>query len=209
VPDQPDHGQRDRAADHVACGRIGAEVGDGDLGGERCRRRQCADVLGGLVGQPAPAWRSALDEGVEEVGRHLLADLDLELAEGPAGPAPFGTDTASSTTPAMSRPSASCISVRRRIVVMCTVSLERVPRIEPTHELDRVGRWSVAVPVEHDLGRTRNGASRSAGSLTVQPSAGAVTEDWRPAREPEVRRVVVRRLVALGRRLAHDRTDEP
>ena len=47
----------------------------GDAQGER------ADVLGRLLGRAGASLAQTLDERVEEARRHLLADLDLELAE--------------------------------------------------------------------------------------------------------------------------------
>ena len=130
--------------------------------------------------------------------------------ESPAWPpVPFGTETASSTTPAMSRPSASWISVRRRESSSCDALRESTATNERAHELDRAAGGLSPLPSKTISGRTRNGASRSAGSLTVQPSPGR----WRRLAPQRARRrsggVVVRRLVALGWRLAHDRPDEP
>ena len=71
---------------------------------------------------------------------HLLADLDLELAEATEGPPPLITETASSTTPAISLPSVSCSPVRRRIVVIRTLLVEVLVTDEAAHELERSGR---------------------------------------------------------------------
>ena len=190
--------------------RVGPEVGDGDLGRQRSRRRERTDVLGRLVGRAGARLPETLDERVEEARRHLVTDLDLELAESEAATRePFGTETASSTTPAMSRPSASCISVRRRIVVMCTLSASSLAANEPAHELDRCRRRAVAVAVEHDLGPDEEGRVALGGKLDGPALAGTVAQARPPAREAEVGGVVVRRLVALGRRLPDDRRDEP
>ena len=70
--------------------RAGAEVSHCDLGRQRRRaaRAHGCTSPSGRASRRLPE-RRALDERVEEVGRHLLADLDLELAKRGGGPPPF------------------------------------------------------------------------------------------------------------------------
>ena len=83
VADQADHGERDRAPHDVARRCVRSQVGDGDLRCQRPGRSERADVLRRLVGRTRAGLAESFDECVEKTGRHLLADLDLELAERP------------------------------------------------------------------------------------------------------------------------------
>ena len=210
VQDQPDDGERDRAAHDVAgrrVGRRGRRPAISGVSGASARER--ADVLRRLVGRPGARLPQALDERVEE-RRASSRRRSRPRARGSraAGSPSSSTDTASSTTPPMSRPSASWSSVRRRIVVMRTLLVELLVPDEPAHELDRRGRRAAAVSLEDDLRTHEERRVALRGQLHGPALAGPMPQARAPAGESQVVRVVVRRVVALGRRLPHDRPDQ-
>src|SRR6185503_10950332 len=80
---------------------------------------------------------------------------------------------------------------------------------ESEDELDRLGGRAVAAPFEDDLGTHEERRVAFGRELHRPALAGTMSEARAPARKSEVDGVVVRRLVAFGRGLTHDRADEP
>ena len=200
VEDQADHRERDGAADDVAGGRVASEVAHRDLRHEGRARRQGADVLRRLVGRAGSRLAQALDHGIEQGRGHPVPDLDLELAKARrrlvVEDGHRVVDHAADEAAARSRAD-RCVAA-----AWSSARSARAPRRGRTRARARShGPAGVApFPSNTISGRTRNGASRSAGSFTVQPSPGR----WRrlaPQRASRrSARVVVRRRVALRRR---------
>ena len=185
--------------DRVARRRVRPQVGHGDLGRERRRRRERADVLRGLIRRARARLPEPLDERVEEVGRHLVADLDLELPECGGGAAVAVRHGDGVVDDPGDEPPAGVVHLgaaadRRHVHALG----ESTAANERAHELDRARRRAVAVAVEHDLGTHEERRVALGRELDRPALSGAVAEARTPAREAQVRGVVVRRLVALG-----------
>ena len=207
VQDQANHGEGDRAL-HDSAGRcVGPEVRDRDLGKQRAGRRERADVLRGLVGSPRAGKPKPFHERVEESRGHLLADLDLELTErGRAATVDHrnGVVDDAGDQPPVRVVQPGSASDRRHPDALVDVLVTN----EAAHELESSGRRTCAVSLEDDLraNEVRRGALRR--KLHGPALAGPVPEARAPARQSQISRVVVGRVVALGRRLTHDRPDQ-
>ena len=136
-------------------------------------------------GDPARRLTEALDQRVEQRRGHLVADLDLQLAEARRS-APVVEHRDGVVDDAADEPPAGVVHpVRRRIVVMCTRTAgPPVSRTNPRTSSTAAEGGSPPFPSNTISGRTRNGASRSAGSFTVQPSPGR----WRRLAPQRARR---------------------
>ena len=207
VADQADHGERDRAPHDVARRCVRSQVGDGDLRRQRPGRSERADVLRGLVGRTRAGLAESFDERVEKTGRHLLADLDLELAERPGLLAVQDGDGV--VDDAGEEPPAGVVQPRSAPDRRHLHALrELLAADEAGDEIDGGLGRVLAVPGEHDFGPDEERGVPFGGELDGPALPGAVPQARSPAREAEVGRVVVRRVVALGRRLANGRPDE-
>ena len=208
MEDEADDGERDRAPHHVARGRVTREIGDGDLGGQRRVVRERADVLGRLIGRPGAGLAQAFDERVEQRGSHLVADLDLELAEARRR-APVVEHGDGVVDDAADQPSVGVVQPgpapdRRHAHPDAKLP---VPD-ESAHELDGRRRRPAAVSLEHDLGAHEERRVALGGQLHRPALTRTVAQARAPARELQIVRVVVRRVVPLGRGAAHRRAAE-
>ncbi len=140
VQDQADDRERECAAHDVAGGRVAREIGDRDLRHERCMGGQRSDVLRRLVGCACARLAKPFDECIEKIGRHVVSDLHLELAE--AGRAPVVEDGDRVVDHASDEPPV-------RVVKLGATAERRHPHAhvellvadESADELDRGGRW--------------------------------------------------------------------
>ena len=208
MEDETDDRERDRAPHHLARRGVAREIGDGDFGRERSVAAERADVLRRLIRGASASLAQALDERVEQRGGHLVADLDLQLAEARGRP-PVVEHRDGVVDHAADEPPAGVVQLRpaadRR---HAHTNVKSLAPDESTHQLDRCAGGQVAVPGEHDLRANEERRVALRGQLHRPALTRAVAQARAPAGETQIVRVVVRRVVPLGRSAAHRRTGE-
>ncbi len=124
-------------------------------------------------GEPAPACRRRSTSGIEERRRHLVADLHLELAEARRR-APVVEHGHRVVDDPADEPSARVVQAGPPADRRHAHAARGAPRsrTNPRTSSTAASGGLPPFPSKTISGRTRKGASRSAGSFTVQPSPG-------------------------------------